>query len=326
MAELLAEHPVVRTSDPKLAVATLQRVLPRVPIRLAVADGQPLRMLMNAAEVGTLTASYIHFGPPVHMVAGETDSYYLNIALRGRARWRAEHLDVWSDHRQAAVLSPGLRGEIAWDDGCAQLCVMVSRASVHRQLELYLGRSLSESPRFEPVMDLTTKRAASWLRALRLVHQQMESDESGLAGHPLVVRQIENLVVAGLLVVQPHSYTAALQQPARPGPPRAVRAAIELLEDQPERGWSVGELAHELHISVRALQQGFREALGTPPMRYLRDVRLSRVHAELLAAAAGEVTVTQVAGRWGFIHHGHFAAAYRARYGESPTRTLQGHS
>jgi transcriptional regulator GlxA family with amidase domain len=171
-------------------------------------------------------------------------------------------------------------------------------------------------------MDLSEPIVASWLRALRLMHEQIEAGEAGLATHPLVARHFENLVVAGLLVAQPHSHSAALHGPVRSGPPRAVRTAIDLLEAHPERSWSVGQLAHEVHLSVRALQQGFRDGLGTSPMRYLRQVRLARVHNELLTASE-EVTVTEVAARWGFIHHGHFAAAYRARYGISPGHTLR---
>ena len=37
-------------------------------------------------------------------------------------------------------------------------------------------------------------------------------------------------------------------------------------------------------ISVRALQQGFRQYLDTTPTEYLRDVRLERVRTALRAA------------------------------------------
>jgi AraC-like DNA-binding protein len=35
------------------------------------------------------------------------------------------------------------------------------------------------------------------------------------------------------------------------------------------------------------------------------------------------VSVAEVAARWGFSHLGRFAAAYRKRYGESPSHTLR---
>jgi AraC-like DNA-binding protein len=58
-------------------------------------------------------------------------------------------------------------------------------------------------------------------------------------------------------------------------------------------------------------------------MVYLREVRLNRVHDELLSAAPDDVTVSVVASRWGFLHHGRFAEAYRRKFGCSPSATLR---
>jgi AraC-like DNA-binding protein len=48
------------------------------------------------------------------------------------------------------------------------------------------------------------------------------------------------------------------------------------------------------------------------------------VREELKASGPDSVTVTQVAGRWGFVHLGRFASAYRRKFGESPSATLRG--
>ncbi|WP_410468237.1 helix-turn-helix domain-containing protein [Amycolatopsis methanolica] len=58
-------------------------------------------------------------------------------------------------------------------------------------------------------------------------------------------------------------------------------------------------------------------------MAYLQNVRLDRAHQDLLDTDPSRTTVTHVASRWGFTHLGRFAAAYRARYEEPPSRTLQ---
>jgi len=57
-------------------------------------------------------------------------------------------------------------------------------------------------------------------------------------------------------------------------------------------------------------------------MTYLREVRLRRAHDELLASPPSSTTVSAVASRWGIVHLGRFAAAYRAAFGESPSQTL----
>ena len=99
---------------------------------------------------------------------------------------------------------------------------------------------------------------------------------------------------------------------------------MEIIEEHAAEPLTVADVAEAVGVSARALQDGFRRHLGTTPVSYLRDVRLDRVRAELTAAAPGATTVTDVAYRWGFFHPGRFAAAYRERFGESPSRTLRG--
>jgi transcriptional regulator GlxA family with amidase domain len=193
---------------------------------------------------------------------------------------------------------------------------------LHEELARRLDRSVDEPLRFEPSMGLDSPAARSWLAALDFVREEMERP-GGVLAHPLAARTFENLLIDTLLLAQPHNHMAALAAPARKGSPRAVKAAIELLETCPERAWSVGDLAREVHLSTRALQQAFAGSVGLSPMRYLRQVRLARVHADLLASSPEGTTVAEVAARWGFLHHGHFAAAYRARYRRSPADTLR---
>jgi transcriptional regulator GlxA family with amidase domain len=47
------------------------------------------------------------------------------------------------------------------------------------------------------------------------------------------------------------------------------------------------------------------------------------VHDELREADPHVTTVSQVAGRWGFLYLGRFAAAYREKFGERPSDTLR---
>jgi AraC-like DNA-binding protein len=67
---------------------------------------------------------------------------------------------------------------------------------------------------------------------------------------------------------------------------------------------------------IRPLHASVPDALPAPGAP-------GRVHAELRAASPEETTVTDVAGRWGFVHHSHSAAVCRARYGHNPAQTLR---
>jgi AraC-like DNA-binding protein len=59
-------------------------------------------------------------------------------------------------------------------------------------------------------------------------------------------------------------------------------------------------------------------------MEFVRRVRLSRCRQALLDAEPGDgQTVADIAFQNGFAHLPRFAAAYRHRYGETPSETLR---
>lgn len=105
--------------------------------------------------------------------------------------------------------------------------------------------------------------------------------------------------------------------------PGAVRRAVMFMDENAHRPITVVEIAEAARLSVRGLQYAFQNALGTSPLAYLRRVRLSKAHADLVAADPSRgATVRDVAHAWGFVHLGRFAEQYREAYGVSPRRTL----
>ena len=106
--------------------------------------------------------------------------------------------------------------------------------------------------------------------------------------------------------------------------PRQLKKAIEQLEADPARAWTVREIAAVCDLPPRTLQRHFRRFMGQMPMAFVRDLRLDRARIEILRARDAE-SVTEIAVRCGFTHLGRFASSYRARYGESPSATLRRH-
>ena len=129
-------------------------------------------------------------------------------------------------------------------------------------------------------------------------------------------------MIDGLLLGQHHTYTDPLSAATSAAPQSVVARAIDLVHDRPDEPWSTVRLATEVHLSVRALQEGFRREVGMPPMSYVRDVRLHRARDLLRVADPDRTTVAQVAARVGIAHAGRFAAAYRDAFGELPSETL----
>jgi AraC-like DNA-binding protein len=294
-----------------------------LPNRLDLAgDAAPLGMEVTGLQLGALTAARLTYGRQVRLLTADAENFHVNLPLRGRAASRSGTGDpVTTGRREALVFSPGAPAEISWSADCEQLCLMVPRASLEAELERLLGRSLTGRLVFDFAPNLTSAAGRRWRSVLDLLGEELDHP-TDVSRHPFVARHVEGLVLDGLLLSQPHSLSDATAGHGRVGPAGPIRRAVELMEESPADPWTTVRLAGEVHLSVRALQAGFRRDLAVPPMTYLRQVRLRRAHEVLTSADRGATTVQAVALSLGILHPGRFAAAYREAFGETPSGTL----
>lgn len=198
---------------------------------------------------------------------------------------------------------------------------MVRRDSLEAQLARLLGRS----PQKRLAFDFTADQHGPIGRRLAAVLDVLVGEldhPTQISRNPHAAMHLEGLVLDALLLGRPHTHSEAMSRPVPAGVGTTVRRAVDLLEQRPHEPWTAAALAAEVHLSVRALQEGFRRDLDTTPMTYLHEVRLRRARDALQAADSTVTTVGAVAVGLGLLHRGRFAAAYRAAFGESPSETL----
>lgn len=92
--------------------------------------------------------------------------------------------------------------------------------------------------------------------------------------------------------------------------------ALALLHGQPERRWTVAQLAAGAAVSRSVLDERFRQVLGRSPIRYLAERRMHL--AEGLLATA-DLTVFDVARRVGYESEEAFSRAFKRERGLSPS-------
>jgi AraC-like DNA-binding protein len=296
-----------------------------LPNRLDLTGGSaPLGMEVTGLRLGALTVGRLTYGRRVRLRTADAENFHVNLPLRGRASSRSGACEsVATGPGEGLVFSPGAPAEIAWSADCEQLCLMIPRARLEAELERLLGRSLRGRLTFDFTADLHNPVGRRWRTVLNLLVDELDHP-TDVGQDPRVGGHVEGLVLGGLLLSQPHSHHDAVMadRPVRLG--TAIKRAVDLIEDRPSEPWTTVRLATEVHLSVRALQEGFRRDLATPPMTYLRQVRLRRAHEALLAADRNTTTVGAIAIGLGILHMGRFAAAYRDAFGESPSDTLNG--
>jgi AraC-like DNA-binding protein len=158
----------------------------------------------------------------------------------------------------------------------------------------------------------------AWRRAISSVARVVLSRDPI---SPVLLAQTSHAAALALLDAFPHEIGSARYSIPEAATGR-VRDAIDYMHVRAQEPISTTDVATQVGMSIRGLQQAFRRQLGEAPNTVLRGIRLDRVHEELRTASPSETTVAQVATRWGFAHLGRFSGAYASRFGEYPRDTL----
>ena len=189
------------------------------------------------------------------------------------------------------------------------------------ETDVVCGYLHSTDPLFDPrmrafptvfVVRLPEGPAARWLRAsidyaLAISSGTIVSDPASTRLPELLLIEMLRLHLASAPAAE-HGWINALRDPA-------LAPALACLHANPERDWTVSELAHEAAVSRSLLDQRFREVLGLSPIRYLTEWRM-HVAAELLASS--DLSVGQVARRVGYDSQEAFSRAFKRRMGTAP--------
>jgi AraC-like DNA-binding protein len=275
-------------------------------------------------QLGPLTVCDAQYGADVTLCYEPTDAYQVGVPLAGRLVARQGGRTIVGVGSLAAVSRVGEEVVVdCWSADCRQLVVKIDRNILERQLQDLLGTPIQGPVKLAGQLDTATGAGLSCAELIRVVAREF-SDQTGMLDHRLVLGRLTDTLTAALLFAIDHPYRDVLARPVRAYRPPPVRRAIEAIQALPEHPFTMATLADTAGVSIRTLQAGFQRYVGVGPMAYLRDVRLARAHEDLRAGDPRETTVARVAHRWGFIHLGRFAAAYRARYGTTPSRTLRG--
>ncbi|OBK66380.1 AraC family transcriptional regulator [Mycobacterium sp. 1165178.9] len=273
-------------------------------------------------RLGPITVLDADFHDNVWVNGGELrPHYHVTVPVAAPSAATDNGLSLAAEPGSVAVYRP--EGSAGMDGYVGRLlAVMIDRHAIEDALADALGRPVTSQIEFEPVMSATAQAVRSWIAMVSVFTEHLFRPHS-LLHEPMVGMPFADSVVRGLLLATDHPFRTALEGEAPEPPPRIIGAAIEVIEAEPDRPWTVSTLAARICISVRSLQQGFQRHLGTTPMAYLREVRLRRAHQNLLESDPSTATVASVAYRWGFSNLGRFAAAHTARYREPPLQTLR---
>ncbi|MFB9911641.1 helix-turn-helix domain-containing protein [Rhizobium paknamense] len=177
------------------------------------------------------------------------------------------------------------------------------------------GTDAKEGDFFDPLVKVSHPSMQALRQAVVCLHSRMASLT---VADDIYYPVIEEMIVFQLLSSWPSRSGDEFKIAGAPS--RALRIVIEYIEENLARPLTVSELAAVAGVSVRSLQLAFRRSLNRTPIQYIIDLRLERVHQQLMKENS-KVYVSQVAHQWGFYSIADFTRRYRIKYGETPSKT-----
>jgi AraC-like DNA-binding protein len=251
--------------------------------------------------------------------------YWLLIPIRGRMETSVRGQQYVSDARRAFLFSYPAMGpsRIEVDAGASRMTVVLTHASLQRQLAALLGKPLDAQLcpplEFAPVVDLTSAYGRS---IARLAYVVLTSFERGapLAYSRISLASVEQFVINQLLLSHAHNYSGAIFGTVPSAAPRDVKRAIDYIEANLAEPVGLLDIVAAAEVPGRTLLKHFERFRGVSPMEYLRAARLEAVR-QALQDEMTSGSVSDVATAWGFSHMGRFATEYRKRFGEHPSET-----
>lgn len=145
--------------------------------------------------------------------------------------------------------------------------------------------------------------------AISLLGAELENSRSGSDGIvPALIDALLLYVVRAWLDDHHEGWAVALGD-------GAVAQALRAIHQEPERAWTVEDLAAEAALSRPAFARRFTTLVGEPPLTYLTRWRMT-VAARLLAESG--MSLKMLAARTGYGNEFAFAKAFKRSFGVSP--------
>jgi AraC-like DNA-binding protein len=189
--------------------------------------------------------------------------------------------------------------------------------------DIVCGYLHSTDPLFDPAMRVFPSAfvvrvpsgpASGWIQAS--IAYALEGGPPSNASASVISTRLPELVLIEVLRLHlatapaaDHGFLAALHDPV-------LAPALAQLHREPERHWTVADLASAAAVSRSLLDERFRDVLGRSPIKYLTEWRM-HLAEELLATT--EMGVVAVARRIGYDSEEAFSRAFKRAHGRSPS-------
>lgn len=244
------------------------------------------------------------------------DVVFFCLPLKNTLTFRSGHESVSATPDMAVAIDMMTTPLLEIPDGYTHYALFLSRPLLVERLSVLLNHPVVNSLVFEAQIATRLLSVTALQSLLLFITSSSFSDELNKAR--LTAMRVHEMLIDFVLESWPNSYSKALNQPPPVVAPRHVKLAADFIRDNPQKTICGAELAMLTGTSLRSLQAGFRQFLGSSITAYQRQIRLERAREDIRREPG--TPVQEIALRWGFTNTGRFTRYFREAYGISPAR------
>jgi len=317
----LSRHKFLETRDPEEAHARVSELF--APHQLDLPDGPSgFHTVYHHMRLRALSLYYFEYRTAVTVRSGPMmRDYLLLLPASGSCAVDYGSRLVTVPIGSAYIVNPFAPLALQWTGKSAMRVIKIDRQEVERALSGQAQHGQDGSVEFDPEAPIPLSDLPGVSGFVDALFADLDMPEPAL-GAADSEEKVEALLLSLLLRRYPHSQRQQLLQPAGRAAPYYVRRVEEFIRLHAAEVPDMAAMVRVAGVSARTLFKGFRDFRGIGPAAFLKQVRLDRLHADLLAADPA-TTVTDLAATWGFHHPGNLARDYKIRFGESPSQTVK---
>jgi len=317
----LARFPIVATNRVEEAEVEITRSLTDVSI-MRVADRNRFELQMNGVNIGHTSLVYNRYGTDTKLKARfPEDPVFFIIGGSAPTTFISDDGLVGASPQKAAMITSAEQMQIERSESSEILALRTSLSDLLHHFEKLTARHHRGSLIFDHSIDLTNGPGAMLKRMMNYLVYELEHNNLVLK-NPGLRKSYDHMLLTALLSL-PHNQRERLYEDRRHQvAPGLVRRAEEYMRAHFKEAITVTDLLRICGCSRSVLFAAFRNARRYTPMEFLTEQRLQSAREKLLKPHP-EASVSSIALDCGFINFGRFSQAYRKRFGERPSDTLQ---
>ncbi|MCB1674854.1 MAG: helix-turn-helix domain-containing protein [Halioglobus sp.] len=277
---------------------------------------------INRYQLADVQIFGMHFDGPLKIASAPLESVNVIIPIHGRVRSDLGDESVALSRGRARVDSPGGRVAVEWESSSTSVVTRIPRSTLQHYCRKLFDLELQREIRFAPTLDFTTAAGTSLLHILNTILLEADAPDS-LLNRGVLTQAFQETLVTALLSAQPHSLSSELQHRGQRVRPFYIKKAVDYIHANLAQVITLTDLVEATGVSLRSLQSGFARHYNLGPRAFITQCKMRRARAELLAAKPIDVTVADVAAKWGFYNPGNFGRNYQKLFGERPSETLR---